>query len=382
MVRAYYPQQAQRTILVNSNYSPQGQPPSEVLLAPIMEYEDFVSMAYEAENWLNAAFQQRIPLTINAGQVPSTQTDFQLLINDTYPDLIGEVEAELRFAGSDNIQLDYEIQKFDSGTGELIAWTKKPSVSDSDIVNIYFDNPGAIDEQDSGEVWDSNYAMVLHLQNSFLDSTSNGNDATNNGTTDIAGKIGQARNFDGIDDFLQIADSSSLQPIKVTISAWIQSSQTADGAIISKSTTDNPKQTYKMIRDSASLAKFAVLTVDSSNPLNLLGTVSLSTTLFDYITMTFDGVTMRNYVNGVLDNTVGKTGDLDYTLGQDLILGMKTAAAFDIFDGIIDEPRVSPLVLSDDRILTEFNNQNDTSTFYSTGAVESVPSLVSMRYES
>ena len=96
------------------------------------------SMGYEPAGWLNAEFQQRIPLTINAGQVPSTQTDFPLLINDTYPELMGEVEAELRFAGSDNIQLEYEIEKFDSITGELVVWIKKDTVSDGDIIYIYF----------------------------------------------------------------------------------------------------------------------------------------------------------------------------------------------------------------------------------------------------
>ena len=38
------------------------------------------AMAFEPENWMDANFLQRIPLTINGGQVPTTQNNFPLLI--------------------------------------------------------------------------------------------------------------------------------------------------------------------------------------------------------------------------------------------------------------------------------------------------------------
>jgi len=343
----------------------------EVSVNNAMVYEDLEIMAYES-NWLDTAFLQRIPLTINGGQVPSTQNDFPLLINDTYPDLIGEVEAELRFAGLDKIQLEYEIQKFDNVTGELIAWVKKPSLSDGDIIFIYFDNLGALDEQNPNAVWDSDYKMVLHLQNDFLDSTSNANNATNNGTTNATGKIGDARDFDGVDDFLRVSDSVSLQPAKITISAWIQSSSVSDGCVICKEGVTAGDEPYKILRvGTNTFARFTVLTLDFPNALNLLGSVPL-TGVFHLVTGTMDGTTMKLYVDGILDNSVGRTGDIDNTAVLDLLIGARNSTPGTLFDGIIDEPHISSIVRSDDYILTEFNNQNDNSTFYSTGAVESL----------
>jgi len=141
MVRAYTPQRLIGSIVANSLSIPQGiGSASQPVQGDSMAYEDLDIMEYETDNWFNAQFLQRIPLTINSGQVPSTQTNFPLLINDTYPDLIGQVEAELRFAGIDEIQLEYEIEEFDNLTGKLIAWVKKPTVSDGDFVAIYFDN--------------------------------------------------------------------------------------------------------------------------------------------------------------------------------------------------------------------------------------------------
>ena len=64
--------------------------PTPVMLNS-MAYEDLDIMGYEPD-WLNTLWQFRIPLKIESGQVPSTQTDFPLLINNTYTVLIGEVE--------------------------------------------------------------------------------------------------------------------------------------------------------------------------------------------------------------------------------------------------------------------------------------------------
>jgi len=126
--------------------------------------KDIVPLLADHSNWFDGAWQSRIPITINPSQVPSPQSNFPLLINQTSIELIGKSINELRFAGLDRIQLDYEIQKFNNLTGELIAWVKKPTISDGDITYIYFDNPTAIDEQNPNAVW-SDYQYVAHMNN-------------------------------------------------------------------------------------------------------------------------------------------------------------------------------------------------------------------------
>lgn len=97
-------------------------------------------------------------------KIPSTQTNSPLLINDTYPGLEGAVEAELRFTGEDNVQLEYEIQEFDSNTRLLIAWFKMPIISDGDIINIYFDNISATDKQNASTIFVDTDYIHNHLR--------------------------------------------------------------------------------------------------------------------------------------------------------------------------------------------------------------------------
>jgi len=343
-----------------------------VLVGVDMLYEDLEIMGYEVEGWLPAGFQQRIPLTINTGQVPSTQTDFPLVINDTYPDLISADQATIRIAGIENMQLEYEIQEANMTTGKLIVWFKKPSVSDGDIIYIYFDNPGAIDEQNSAAVWSPEYKAVWHLGGNFLDSTSNGNDAINNGTTTTAGKIGEAQDFSG--DSLEVADSPSLNFTKeITLSAWIETAD-ADGWIMGKDNSGLIRPWS--IRNLAPNLRFGI---DTGTQTFLNGAITLSTTEFVYVTATYDGTTMKTYVNGVLDTTLNETGDL-LTEAIPVFMGLRGGSSI-AFVGAIDEPRISDMAHTADYIKTEFNNQNDQSTFYSTGTVESAPAANSMRYE-
>lgn len=334
-------------------------------------------MAYEIE-WLDLAWAKRIPLSINASQIPTTQNNFPLLINSIFTDLIGETEAELRFTGINNVQLEYEIQKFDNVTGELIAWVKMPTISDGDIINIYYDNPVAIDEQNPSAVWDVNYKAVYHLNNSFLDSTSNNNDGTNNGSSDIAGQIGQARDFDGIDDFLEVSDSASLNITNtITLSAWIKSTSMNEWIFGKDNVGANRPYSIRAGEGGSPVLRFGI---DVVVPTFLDSVTLLSLVNFNYVVATYDGSQMKVYVNGVLDNTFSLSGSID-TASIPLFIGKRGDNNLH-FDGIIDEPRISGgIARSADWITTEYNNQNNPGVFYSIGTVETPVILDTMGYE-
>lgn len=369
-----------QTILIHLNefVPPEGfggGPPPPAL--DIMAYEDLDVMAYEPANWLNAQWQKRIPQTINGGQVPTTQTDFPLLINDTFTDLIGATEAELRFASTNDIQLDYEIEKFDTVTGELIAWIKKPSVSDGDIIYIYFDNSfGVVDEQDPAAVWSNNFVVVYHMNQSsgdILDSTINSNDGTPFGSpTNAPGQIGDAKDFPGSSDGFFALDNASLDTTDITVSAWINPDNASGTDMIASKWFNPSSQDWQFVVASN------ILLIFTTTGLLFGGTVPNGVFTHVAFTVTGGGSTLSIYVNGVFITSTTSFTKLTSSTSR---LQNGDSGGNGLV-GIHDEFRISNDGKSADWIETEFNNQKDTSIFYATGAVELVPTTFDrMAYE-
>jgi len=353
---------------VQTGFGTGGGPPGE---NDAMLYEDEVIMGYQIP-WFDLNWQQRLPLTINALQVPSIQANFPLLINDTYTELIGEVEAELRFTGEDQVQLEYEIQEFDSLTGLLTAWVKKPFVEDDDIIYIYFDNSDAVDEQNPPGVWDSNYKAVYHMEDDS-DSTINAQDFTDSAGPNSTAKIGKGGVFIG-----NINRSRTRNPFvgfpttEITIEFWVK-------------TSNDDETIYTYIIPSVQRDEIGWDNQDNGF-ISFHGgagqtTLILSDNNFHHIVVTWESSTgnILVYDDGVLADTIlaidqGETlrdnGQLKLAQSQTI---NGSPSGVNAFDGTIDEYRISDTVRSADYVETSFNNQNNSSTFYSTGSVEVTP---------
>ncbi len=168
-------------------------------------------------------------LTIDRTKVPSDQTNFPVLISITDSTLahtgsgghMGKTNAgDLRFTDNSNTTAyDYEIESYNSGTGALVAWVKVPTVSSSSdtIVRMWYGNASASDGANATGVWDSNFVMVQHMEETsgtLADSTSNSNNgtATNGVTQDATGQMDGADSFDGLNDYLNFGSASRMNP--------------------------------------------------------------------------------------------------------------------------------------------------------------------------
>ena len=91
----------------------------------------------------------------------------------------------------------------------------------------------------------------------------------------------------------------------------------------------------------------------------------ISTGGWYYIVLTFNGSDYTCYLNG---SQYGNTISDSLTEVTDPIeIGFWKPSSPQSFHGILDEIRISNIARSADWITTEFNNQNDTSSFYSVG---------------
>ena len=154
------------------------------------------------QEWYNDSweFRKNITLSLNtATGVDSDLTDFPVLISFTDTDLIQTNESlgrDFVFTQSDGITvLSHEIEKFDNTTGEVIAWVKLPTMSASATTEIYIYYKGDTIGFNSANVWNDDYVVVWHLNQTstgtsqeFKDATSNGNNGRGGG----GGTVGYA----------------------------------------------------------------------------------------------------------------------------------------------------------------------------------------------
>ncbi len=382
----YFPQSFRGSQSSNSKYPPHGFTSDGVDGLTTMQYEDGTNMAYDFD-WFNLLWQKRIRLALRQGQVPSIQFNFPVLVNFTLFNLIGESADELRFTEFDNKQMEYETQKFDIESGELIAWEKIPSISNGDMVNIYYDNPAATDEQNPAAVWDSNYNAVYHMQNNGNDSTSNAQNLTNFGSalTPVSGKIGGAQEYLGtVNDYSIRNPFSGWPTTEMTIEIWIKTTDTNSSGIISYAVGSGSLANHFLFDTPSNLRIVIDDTAISSG-------VSIADGSFHHIVVKWrsaDGLLIL-YVDSIVVLTTTLKQGFTFTDGGSLVLGQDQDTVGGGFepetslDAILDDFRISNNFRSADYITTSFNNQNDPSSFFGTGEDENVPltQAIPMGYE-
>lgn len=96
--------------------------------------------------------------------------------------------SDVRFTASDGkTLLDFEREAHDDTANIAVYHVKIPfvsSTSDTDFY-LYYGNTSASDASSPSSVWDSDYKLVMHMDSSLKDSTSNNNDGTR-----VAGSYG------------------------------------------------------------------------------------------------------------------------------------------------------------------------------------------------
>jgi len=241
-------------------------------------------------------------------------------------------------------------------------------------------------------VWNSAYAMVQHLNESpangtagHIDSTSNNNNGTpklfngiSTSTTDATGKIDGADMFDGLDDYIEIADADSLDIVdELTICSWTKF--TSDGGIITK---DDPGAAWSYAhRISGNYFNFL-----TNSPGNVAGQRKSSSTLtpdtWYFLTSVYNGSTpsIDIYVNGQLANGVisGTIPPSIKVTTTPAVIGRYYNYPTSIFTGAIDEVRISNVVRLSDWIVQDYEmvvNQS-TAVIFSSATSKKHPFLL------
>ncbi|MEO9966787.1 MAG: DUF2341 domain-containing protein [Reichenbachiella sp.] len=320
-------------------------------------------------------------LTIDNTQVSGAAdlTNFPLLINISADNDLrttgngGHVENsngyDIYFRYQDStFWLDHELDYFNATTGDLTAWVLLPSLDfdDNTVIEMYYGNTGITLNPSSNRVWDD-YLGVWHLHNDELDATANDYHGTNNGTATTAGRFGNGRDFDGAGDFIELASFPDLQQ-DFSISAWINATNVNAGSRVFID-DDNNTNGYALSVGDPGSGRVRFYSRGAS-PTSVDGGAgqAVSASTWTYVTGVADydaGGRRIIYVDGVEAANQTHSNQMGTDVGSAAIGGETLSGeTANRFTGIMDEVRVYNGILSPARIITEHNNQMESSTFY------------------
>ena len=208
------------------------------------------------------------------------------------------------------------------------------------------------------------YAFDEGSGTTVTDASGNGNNGTvANGTWSTAGKFGGALSFNGTSSLVTVPNSASLQLSSgMTLEAWVDPS-TVSGAwrdVIYKA-NDN----FYMEATSTNASHPDGGLIAGGSYADAFGTSALTANTWSFLTETYDGTTLRLYVNGTQVASTARTGAISTStnplqIGGDSIYGQ-------FFAGLIDNVRVYNAALTAAQI------QADQTTAVVAGPPDSIP---------
>jgi hypothetical protein len=204
------------------------------------------------------------------------------------------------------------------------------------------------------------------------DSSGNNNTGTlTNGPSWTTGKIGQALNFDNVDDNVSIS-KDLLGTSSSTIAAWIYAKGYGEGGY--GNVVANGYTSFALVGWDAKL----YFTSDNSShqTVSASNSLPLNQWVFVAVTRTKTGIT-NFYINGALNGAPNQNSGTPFTIYNSTFIG-NSINGNSTFDGLIDEVRIYNRVLSSTEISELYNySGGGTPTPTQSGAPTPTPSVTS-----
>jgi FtsP/CotA-like multicopper oxidase with cupredoxin domain len=179
--------------------------------------------------------------------------------------------------------------------------------------------------------------------------------ATNGPSRTSEGRFGGALIFDGIDDLVRVADSSSLDITRMTLSAWVKPSALTGWRSVLLKERPTTGLAYGLYANSNVNGPGATIrTATGTADQTATSAARLSVGEWHHVAGTYDGAVLQLYVDGALARSTAVTGNIAGS-GRPLFIGGNEFWG-EWFAGVIDEVRIY------DRALTAAEIQADMST--------------------
>ncbi len=368
----------------------------EIRVEHLQRSPEWIKLCYENQRlaqrlikfWFDPAWQYRKRITVRSAKVADDLLSFPvyLRLDDLGADFFNRVKPDgsdiVITAGNGRMKLPREVAAIDTGMQRGELWFNAPALLMGQDVSfyVYYGNATATEANDPA-VWSNNYAGVWHLTDNVdpKESSPNSQNGSFQGApAAVAGQMGGAILFDGVDDYVEIISSASLEiGGDVTVSAWFKPALGTDleMALVSKRSNAAAVNGYEITANPL-LGDLTVYSNGGSFGEADMAPGTITTAWFNYYVAVYHlGMPMGTcslYFNGA-----DMTTDPDLALLTDDNTPLRIGSRFDdtlLFNGVIDEVRVSSVERTAGWVETEYNNQSDPFTFFNYGAEEEVDS--------
>jgi surface protein len=321
--------------------------------------------------WWNVSYAKCKNITIS-NPTGTAQTNFPVNLNLTYDaDMQADFDDLRFFSGGCSAAGNALYAELESKTDSANAyvWVKANLTAGNNTISMYYANSSVMSNWDNGaNVWDTNYVLVMHL-NDTHDSSSYQNNGTVSGATQTNGRWGKAYNFDGVANAINISTSSSLNiSTNISMSAiyYVDTYPNNNPRIISRELTTTA-QPYALEADITNKTMICVYTGgEACLASNVSSTRSLS---WNYFEGTWNNLTIKTYVNGTVHLTTANVGPMT-GYNYNVMIG-NNPSLNRAFDGIIDEVRISKTERSASWINLTYQLIVNQASFISYAAEES-----------
>jgi hypothetical protein len=304
--------------------------------------------------------------------------------------------SDIHFTEADGTtELAFEIESFDRAQGDLVAWVNVPVLSLEDsIVMQYGADP--VEHPPASATWSERYLAVWHGQSVedpalLADSTGNGNDGHSEAArtpTRVAGQIGPALSFDGVDDQVEIAEAVPLVVLDrradLLVTMWVRVSDMGGNddlaTAIGKGTQSGTTAGFgfQMGKDSWTVrlrgsftggdtmaAVFGDAAALSGRWVLLAAAITHQEVGQEY----FQVAASVDATDAATGYWLCQTGPCGLDLGGPLYLGHPDAP----FEGLVDEVRIVDRTAGPEDLGAEHENLSDPESFYTVGPEETLP---------
>ncbi|MDF1563334.1 MAG: DUF2341 domain-containing protein [Deltaproteobacteria bacterium] len=335
------------------------------------------------------AHRKRIDIPARAPA--TTEGDFPVLVH------LGR-DAELRasalpsgwdltFADLAGNRLEHELEHFDPGTGELVAWVKLPVLDTvaGTTFFLYYGDPTVAADPSVASVWSRGFEGVWHLAElgagtagEFRDASASANDATGGDgvaasvPARVPAQIGWGQDFDGVDDFLTTGVSLIDGQARASVTLWVHLRSTDNAIRPGLVGQDNAMELGLFWSDRINLWTPDQTELCPGKTAQSLCTAEFPLDAWFHLAATLDGAEAILYVDGQEKHRI-PVAALGSSSSPFNMGGRIFEATGSTIDGMIDEVRFSSVDRTPEWIALEYANQADPSTFLRVGPAEAHP---------